>query len=1518
DEGSQDSIDGNDYNYYDDDDDVDFVFNCETGHVVGDHALVDQDSQHSDATVDNVSHLEISAGEAYDSHGESAKFDECDSIDPNADLWGSDGEEEYAQQYHEQALDDRMRAVAASLQNCPLVNPDIQLNGDADLYDDFLLTSNFNPEEVDGNDGNPDPDSVPMTNAGDQYVHVMNRDENTANSVPCHVLFNQAGSLCTRWNKRIKGGTSQQNFVQKLVSTTTGLSMPLLYLKASCFPRHFWAQSTHDPSAVLGCAPISCYSNSSNPHGFASTLSMARNLLTHSSSSTSTCHNFAAFCYDIQANKVSSGIDSRIISRNGFVVDVKSKNGITARGKDETTLKESVDSHQAALDLAATQPFVSFDWFLTFTCNQSEHPGICHLHKYKESLEWTQKIPQYDKLAKWEQAEVKRSYEMAYGSVLGRSWLEVRKFWLEYLCFSTSSILAKKSRVAHAFFRDEFQEKSGNLSHIHGLLALTKEDLDFDEFREHLESLQACGVCDLFPKSKIDSYIDQGLFQSADEWQTFTPQLQELGRTVLTHRCNDRCLRRIAEGDDPESFVCRKHHSVRGRKDPTKHELLPLPYKFTPTCLDILEECGLWEPGPDDHPNGTFRVDLLEPKRHMGAVHPGATCNMSPVIDHLFAATKSMQNAQILTGTNGVSRYVVKYIVKLDEGNRCTVWADQHTGAVIRAESNFLHNTKITSSKLNEDKAHAKSRKWQHPTGRVIAFTEMQQQMLGHPEVMSTLRFERICTKPFELRNTTKVQLTKAGNLDRANIADSHQSISPCQKAREDKTPLRLLTPSQQLIYRGNASYDKVTRFGMRPVELLRLFPKIGQYFRWFDVASSPTDSSVIHDALVEDVTRCKWFDAVGCRVQLRRKAAQKVKTHLLGLANSSLDHYSSNLREYLLSQVENLSDDGFTGHCWTSSSDVEDLPIPVFSSVTPKKPVDFLLHVMLMVGEFETELDLRMQGSMRESLSKAGLIGTQTDTESLMKYCNDLVRLVVTEVLAVQPVTLRRLDDYIIKARELVAIYKTLDGMSTLPDRESVAPCTKEKPLLWSPIESFLKSPEQSQESFEEQLVAIDTAVSSIKKYSQPFGAAALTFTKGTVIHGAPGCGKSHVMMYIALYALSQGLKVMMTALMGVRANALGGIHLHRLFGLMPKQSGNPYRLAELALDKLHRKAMLNYLHFVLTMDVLIIDECGQLSAQQLSILDLILRKARNSNISFGGVLVFGTMDHAQIGAIHGWPFLLSSHILTDFKLVRLTKSVRAAQDPTYQRIQDLTRMSPRLLQSDPVYETEFKNLIEHNFQFVPTWDSVPPDVTRMYPKRMPAAEASHEYVESCQKNFERDGTPFSFSVAKDLERVVDTNGEFVTATSPVIKSAINRAMKEPRKLLFWKGAVYHATINGEGYNQSQILVMLDVPTNEDIELKKPLKLFASPGGLTCFSVHAGVPTEEQLKQDEWTEVSIGHVPQRPITHRGVVGCGKQHYQQTTGEHHFWEVCSRVLPKMLAMGEKACSCGIEQVHESA
>jgi len=114
---------------------------------------------------------------------------------------------------------------------------------------------------------------------------------------------------------------------------------------------------------------------------------------------------------------------------------------------------------------------------------------MSHLHAHKASMSWTKHVPEYDGMPRFFQAEVEQSFEAAYGSVLGRCWMEVRKLWLEYITYSHTSILRE---AGHVFFRDEYQSKdlgAGNLSHIHGMVAIKQKDMDNEAFCEHIYSL---------------------------------------------------------------------------------------------------------------------------------------------------------------------------------------------------------------------------------------------------------------------------------------------------------------------------------------------------------------------------------------------------------------------------------------------------------------------------------------------------------------------------------------------------------------------------------------------------------------------------------------------------------------------------------------------------------------------------------------------------------------------------------------------------------------------------------------------------------------------------------------------------------------------------------------------------------------------------------------------------------------------------------------------------------------------
>ena len=537
----------------------------------------------------------------------------------------------------------------------------------------------------------------------------------------------------------------------------------------------------------------------------------------------------------------------------------------------------------------------------------------------------------------------------------------------------------------------------------------------------------------------------------------------------------------------------------------------------------------------------------------------------------------------------------------MDEGNRTIIWSDAHTGAVLRAERQFLHNTKITTSRINEKKALDKSKNRNRPSGRHIAQTDMQHQILGYKSVFTTLRFIEISTRPMEHRVSTKIRLDKKGSVQMpyspGNSDDAQQSTGDCEAARRIKFGLdRHFRPNQTLTYKGNVASsrskvcDHVTQFGLRPVELLELFPMLGEYFRWFEIGKVMTADD-IYDSLEHNLSQCMWIDGLGRQVRIRNMARGDVKNHFEEdiTEGDLLMEHSTTLRHHILDIIDNELDSSL----FFFDDDGIELPIPVFSSVMPDHPSPFLLHFMLTRGKYETELDFRDSGSIRCSLALAGLVDGDLDNEDNMKQAAlDLTRMAVTEVFPILPITLRKLDICVVKCRRLFeavllensipmtdlpgsilteilnhkneqvnqfwkakkrdqlrAIYETMPMAEGIPTIEDVMETDKLHPIEWDPLEVLERAEEQSQESYDEQMLAMEIGTRAVDKYKIQFGESSQV--KGCLVHGSPGAGKTTVQQRNALYAMTQGLRTMMTSLMAIRSIAMGGIHIHKLFAL-------------------------------------------------------------------------------------------------------------------------------------------------------------------------------------------------------------------------------------------------------------------------------------------------------------------------------------------------------------------------------
>ncbi len=190
---------------------------------------------------------------------------------------------------------------------------------------------------------------------------------------------------------------------------------------------------------------------------------------------------------------------------------------------------------------------------------------------------------------------------------------------------------------------------------------------------------------------------------------------------------------------------------------------------------------------------------------------------------------------------------------------------------------------------------------------------------------------------------------------------------------------------------------------------------------------------------------------------------------------------------------------------------------------------------------------------------------------------------------------------------KQLQSIYKDVQNMQSIPPREEVERVTRYNHCDWNPTEIIAQYDQQIDASYQEQVFAINVFKSTINKYINPpsIDATLMTHTKGVIIRGGPGTGKTYIAKLPVLYAICSGMKIISTSILGIRASNHGGTHLQSLFCWTPqKHESTPYKSALLALNRILRKPLLR--HIILALDALFIDKIGTLSNKQLAVLDI------------------------------------------------------------------------------------------------------------------------------------------------------------------------------------------------------------------------------------------------------------------------------------------------------------------------
>ena len=407
----------------------------------------------------------------------------------------------------------------------------------------------------------------------------------------------------------------------------------------------------------------------------------------------------------------------------------------------------------------------------------------------------------------------------------------------------------------------------------------------------------------------------------------------------------------------------------------------------------------------------------------------------------------------------------------------------------------------------------------------------------------------------------------------------------------------------------------------------------------------------------------------------------------------------------------------------------------------------------------------------------------------------------------------------------------------------------------LDAPVELHLaveRAEGQCQESFDEQKRVFDFAMNKCHS----FKGCNKWSIKGLIVNGGPGTGKTTLMELVIISALAMGLNCLVTAVMAERASQLGGIHLSQLMMIPVRKGVPPGRLAEMAYLELMKAP--DKLALLRRMDVLFIDEVGQVSCELLATLDMILRRVRLSTQFMGGILLFGTYDHKQLPPVNGKPSLLSPFMLTSLSLMKLEHSVRAGKDEKLRQIQALTRLSPKEFLEQ---RETFLNLIENHCRFVQSFDDpgIPPTTLRMFGKKKAAANAVSTMLQRMQQKYQGTGKMKCFN-AIDLEATME--GVFVEASPPTSRRLCTE-VKEPECLWLYPDAVYEVTQNlKHEHNQGQLAVLCEVPNDQDLADKKPLHVMLAPPGVKSLPLN--FVSVDQLGSLGWKKSRVGICPDR------------------------------------------------------
>ena len=232
-----------------------------------------------------------------------------------------------------------------------------------------------------------------------------------------------------------------------------------------------------------------------------------------------------------------------------------------------------------------------------------------------------------------------------------------------------------------------------------------------------------------------------------------------------------------------------------------------------------------------------------------------------------------------------MNKCVCEYIGKLDEQNNSVMFVDPKTNGSLVTVTTFFHNTKVSSTKINEEKEKYEKGVNSYPQRRYITHMGIMHHMF-YPEIIIDLVFVTIPSMPLEFRS---------GFYLEKPLMDSSQDESVSNDIRQAKglPSWRPHTLYEMRICEdlkvSKMSIDIVTIFSLRPPELREFVNTTRNYFKWFHIKPQKVKGTM-NDLISHSLNESIWVGHLQYKKLVRIEALPEIIKYIYCIVNGQVD----------------------------------------------------------------------------------------------------------------------------------------------------------------------------------------------------------------------------------------------------------------------------------------------------------------------------------------------------------------------------------------------------------------------------------------------------------------------------------------------------------------------------------------------------------------------------------------------------------------------------------------------------